>query len=254
MKKSKELFEVSRVEDLHNFYSVERNFKRAVMRMEWAISNLDDVLNGKIDKVVDINYSKELFSFFDWIRYDKTAQSYYNKSVLNGLFLGMSFWFDFDDIKPEQVENVDAREQIRSLLEIYPSIYKWLTANYSREDGKNQPRYFLYDQIKKNSEQLKNLPTISYPEIFSEGGYDLFTYLNNNYNSENKTPKAKYSMLYHYLKYEQFIVGSQSEYIRFIKDKYGVSISKIQRLTEKYDSVKSILGKMKASYFVLITK
>ncbi|WP_167616994.1 hypothetical protein [Maribellus sediminis] len=248
MKKSKEFFGVSQVEDLHNFYCVERNLQRAIMRMEWAISNLDDVLNGRNDKVIDIEFFKELSTFFDWIRFDRSSQSFYNKSVLQGLLLGIAVWFDFDDLNPDEIDNVDARDQIRLLSKIYPVISKWIKENYDSEERKNQPCYYLYTEINKSSVQLKKLPSTSYPEIFSDGGYDLFSYLNNNYNSENKSPKAKYSVLYHYLKYEQFIVGSQLEYIRFIKNKFGVSLSKIQRTPLKYDSIRSSLGKLKGTY------
>jgi len=254
MKNSNELLKVSQVEDLHNFYSIERNLNRAIMRLEWASSNLDDLYNGRTEKIIDINYSNELKLFFDWMRFDKTAQSYYNKTVLHQHNLRISVWFDLNDLTPDMVENIDARDQTKSLLKIHPEISKWLEVNFDSNKRNNQPQYFLYAQIKKNSLQLKNQPTISFPEIFTEGGYDLFSYLNNNFNSENKSPKAKYSVLFHYLKYEQYIVGSQLDYIRFIKDKFGVSLSKIQRLPQKYDSIKSTLGKLKASFLAFNQK
>jgi len=71
--------------------------------------------------------------------------------------------------------------------------------------------------------------------IFKDNGYSVFRLLNEKYQSNNKKLRAKYSYLYHYLKYEDLIRCNQLEYIDFIKTQFGVEMSKILPKTLKYE-------------------
>ena len=45
-----------------------------------------------------------------------------------------------------------------------------------------------------------------FPEIFTEGGYKIYTLLNEKYQKDNNSLKAKYSYLFHFLDYEGYIM------------------------------------------------
>jgi len=88
-----------------------------------------------------------------------------------------------------------------------------------------------------------------YPQIFSDKEYNLFLYLNDEYSRDNKSPKAKYSYIYHFLKYENSISGTQQNYIDFIKKEYNTKMSKIQPINYKYDDeIKPLLMRLKGNF------
>lgn len=81
--------------------------------------------------------------------------------------------------------------------------------------------------------------------LFNTGGYELFCYLNENYSPGNKCLPAKFSYLYHFLKHENRLVGSQAEYIHFISTRMQVVMSKIFPRNIKYDdTVFPLLGRL----------
>jgi hypothetical protein len=63
----------------------------------------------------------------------------------------------------------------------------------------------------------------------------LFKYLEENYTRDDRTLPVKYSNLYHFLKYNQNMRGTQLQYIEFIKRNRHVNMSKVQPTTFKYD-------------------
>lgn len=79
--------------------------------------------------------------------------------------------------------------------------------------------------------------------LFNEGACDLFYYLNTEYIKDDKSPKSKYSSIYHFLKYLHLIAGTQLEYIEFMESEMGVSMSKI--LPENYKYTETILPLLK---------
>lgn len=114
----------------------------------------------------------------------------------------------------------------------------------------------LKDKLKEDSgttaESPKPIPAqISnrHHQIFNDGGYNLFLYLVQNYTREDKTPKAKFSNLFHYLKHEQLIICSQLQYISFIEEECKIKLSKIQPSNYKYsDQIQPILGRLRSNF------
>ncbi len=99
-------------------------------------------------------------------------------------------------------------------------------------------------QIDEKSETKKTISENYFPEIFKNDGCQVFWLLNEKYQNSNKKLKAKYSNLYHYLKYEDLLRCTQLEYIEFIKEQFGVEMSKILPKTLKYeDDIQSLLMK-----------
>lgn len=74
-----------------------------------------------------------------------------------------------------------------------------------------------------------------YPQIFTEGGYLRFQLTVANYTKDDQTPKAKFSNLYHFFKYENLLICTQLEYIDFVEMEYEVHLSKILPTTRKYE-------------------
>ncbi|HEY3371883.1 MAG TPA: hypothetical protein VGK10_13595 [Prolixibacteraceae bacterium] len=88
-------------------------------------------------------------------------------------------------------------------------------------------------------------------QIFKkETSYDLFCYLQMEYNLDDQSPVAKYSYIYHFLVYEQLITArSQSKYMDFIKDIFGIQMSKILPLNDKFnDDIHHLLSRLKSNF------
>src|SRR5665648_13794 len=98
---------------------------------------------------------------------------------------------------------------------------------------------------KPDSAQISN----RHHQIFNNGGYDLFLYLVQNYTRDDKTPKAKFSNLFHYLKHEQLILCTQLQYISFIEEELKVKLSKILPSNYKYsEQIQPILGRLRSDF------
>ncbi len=96
--------------------------------------------------------------------------------------------------------------------------------------------------------ELKNNLSTEW-QLFAQEGYGLFLYLVENYTRDNKTLKAKFSNLYHYLNYEGLILGTQLQYISFIETEYQIKLSKITPQTIKYkDKIQPLLTRFYSSY------
>jgi hypothetical protein len=114
----------------------------------------------------------------------------------------------------------------------------------------------LKDKLNEDNDTTKeSLKTVSpvgtnlHHQIFNDGGYDLFLYLVQNYTRDDKTPKAKFSYLFHYLKYEQLILCSQLQYISYLEEECKIKLSKIQRANFKYsDQIQPILGRLRSNF------
>jgi hypothetical protein len=88
-----------------------------------------------------------------------------------------------------------------------------------------------------------------FPQIFNEGAYDLFCYLDMEFTKTNSMPIAKYSNIFRFLKYEQLIICTQLEYIRFIEDETGEKMSKILPQNFKYtDTILPLLKRLKSDF------
>jgi len=98
------------------------------------------------------------------------------------------------------------------------------------------------------SDETPNPP--KFLQIFKEGGYDLFCYLDMEYTIDDISPVAKYSYLYHFLAYEQLIIArSQSKYMEFIKDTFGINMSKILPENDKFnDDIHPLLSRLKSNF------
>lgn len=88
-----------------------------------------------------------------------------------------------------------------------------------------------------------------FSHLFNEGACDLFYYLKTEYTKDDKSPKAKYSSIYRFLKYLHLIAGTQLEYIEFMESEMGVSMSKILPENYKYDETTLPLLKQLKSDF-----
>lgn len=113
------------------------------------------------------------------------------------------------------------------------------------KDKLNEDNDTTNESLKPSSPVVTNL----HPQIFNDGGYDLFSYLVENYITDGKTLKAKFSYLFLYLKHEQLIVCTQLQYISFIEKEYKVKLSKILRSDFKFsDQIKPILGRLRSNF------
>jgi len=70
------------------------------------------------------------------------------------------------------------------------------------------------------------------------------------YTLDDNSPVAKYSYIYHFLAYEQLITArSQSKYMEFIKDTFGITMSKILPENDKFnDDIHPLLSRLKSNY------
>ena len=86
------------------------------------------------------------------------------------------------------------------------------------------------------------------PSIFHDKTYELFLYLVERY--DNEKPKSKFSHLFHFIQENQDKQRLRNgEYIDFVKEKYGVKLSKIQPKTLTYsDSIKGRLTLLKSNF------
>jgi len=86
------------------------------------------------------------------------------------------------------------------------------------------------------------------PSIFHDKTYELFLYLVERY--DNEKPKSKFSHLFHFIQENQDKQRLRNgEYIDFVKEKYGVKLSKIQPITLTYsDSIKGRLTLLKSNF------
>ncbi|HAH25479.1 MAG TPA: hypothetical protein DCL77_17275 [Prolixibacteraceae bacterium] len=109
-------------------------------------------------------------------------------------------------------------------------------------------------QIEKRDETVEpvNVTNLSskYLQIFKEGGAELFDFFQSEYTIDDHSPVAKYSYIYRFLSEKQFIIArSQTKYMKFIKDTFGVNMSKIFRENYKYrDDIYPILRKLKSDF------
>lgn len=86
----------------------------------------------------------------------------------------------------------------------------------------------------RKAERLKQQKA-GYPQIFTDEGYQRFQLTVANYTKDDHAPKAKFSNLYHYFKYEHLLICTQLEYIAFVEMEYEVHLSKILPATRKYE-------------------
>lgn len=88
-----------------------------------------------------------------------------------------------------------------------------------------------------------------FPQIFKEGAYDLFCFLDMEFTKANSMPIAKYSNIFHFLRYEQLVICTQLEYIHFIEHETGERMSKILPKNFKYtDTVFPLLKRLKYDF------
>jgi hypothetical protein len=240
---------MSKVEDLHKFFSDSENYHNTICKIEWSFKNLMDYSSGRIDELIDIDLDKELSLFFDWVKFDLASDTYRNKSILKELC--DATWL-IDEHNNIVKQNEEAKKRIEEYLSLVMKIGKWLDKNFDEEKSEAQlhNRYFLFDEIKKEEQEISTqIPKIKFPEIFREKGYELFKYLNSNYVGDDKVEKAKYSNLFHFLKYEQILLCSQDMYIQFIEKECKVKMSKILPESFKYkDKIQSILIRLKKNF------
>ena len=87
-------------------------------------------------------------------------------------------------------------------------------------------------------------------QIFKEGGAELFEYFQSEYTLDDQSPVAKYSYIYHFLTYEQLIIARcQSKYIEFIKESFGVNMSKILPENDRFeDHIHPLLSRLKSNF------
>ena len=90
-----------------------------------------------------------------------------------------------------------------------------------------------------------------YLQIFKkEASYELFCYLQMEYTLDDNSPVAKYSYIYHFLAYEQLITArSQSKYLEFIKDTFGINMSKILPENDRFnDDIHHLLSRLRSNF------
>lgn len=95
----------------------------------------------------------------------------------------------------------------------------------------------------------REVPINPYPEIFTNEGYELFQYLDENYTRDNQSLRAKYSWIFHYLVKEEMITCTKKLYIKFIKEKYRITFSRIQDPEYKYNNTINPLLRTLEVYF-----
>ena len=123
-------------------------------------------------------------------------------------------------------------------------------AEKTSSDKKYDSAIIIEMEEETSGSSTENYIPTKYLQIFKEGGAELFYYLQSEYTLNNNHPVAKYSSIYRFLSYEQLIIArSQSKYMEFIKDSFGISMSKIFSETDKYtDDIHHILSRIKSDF------
>ena len=103
-----------------------------------------------------------------------------------------------------------------------------------------------------DTKKLESQPQkISNPfsEKFTDEGWQLFMYLDENYTQDNNAPRAKYSWIFHFLKYYQLISCKKETYKQFIAERYNMTYSRVQDRQYKYDNViQPLLERLKQKF------
>jgi hypothetical protein len=100
------------------------------------------------------------------------------------------------------------------------------------KQNKNRKKDFLFEQSKptaknEKTNSAKEFHTSNdFSEIFTEGGYEVFLYLDENYTRDNNFRPTKYSNIYRVMQ-EKFIIGTQDQFKDFLKENYDVLPSKL---------------------------
>lgn len=103
--------------------------------------------------------------------------------------------------------------------------------------------------VSENTDNVEDKKINSHLETFTDEGWSLFRYLDEKYTIDNNSPKAKYSWLFHFLKYHQMIICSKEQYRAFILRNKEIVLSRVQDPQFKYDNtIKPLLEKLKNGY------
>lgn len=111
-------------------------------------------------------------------------------------------------------------------------------------EGGEYERVFSHNEIESKQKQSDSFE----PIFHSESNYNLFLYLVEHYDNP-KTP-AKFSHVYHFMTgiMGEYSIGKK-EYLKFIDQEYGFTISKIQPANNKYhDRAKGQLTALKSRF------
>lgn len=138
-----------------------------------------------------------------------------------------------------------------STLEVFkPIVVHIFLCGFFRELNKMIDRYTMEGAMQQPvSGPLDSPVSVLLSSIFNEGGYELFCYLNENYSMRKKCLNAKFSSLYHFLKHENKLVGTQAEYMNFISAEMHVTMSKILPKSLKYeDAIFPLLSRLRSNF------
>ena len=147
----------------------------------------------------------------------------------------------------------------KDLTLYHQGIYEYLPVDITSEILEWADKYLIAWELKmsmiddtnteKEAETHSKKIDNQFPEKFTDEGWQLFMYLDENYTQDNNTPKAKYSWIFHFLKYYQLISCKKETYRQFIVERYTMTYSRVQDTHYKYDNViQPLLERLKKNF------
>jgi hypothetical protein len=215
-----------------------------------SVSDFPILIEDYKNQINSVSVSETLFKIFENILDSEPFTEYEKTLLIEKFILKLNIIgkhpIGLIDSRIELIKKLGIVEKNKTLLKEYKKTY----------DSINDIRCFVQEKLKIKYQEIltssnlnhienndKTESTKDFPEIFTEGNYNKFVLLNEKYKKDNKSLKAKYSNIYHFMDYEDMLCCTQSEYIDFIVvQKFTDNISKIQPQTNKYkDIIKPLL-------------
>jgi len=196
------------------------------------MEKIKELINQKVDtKIKDLAILR-YFGNVGYVRYEGGRLFYETETLKNQLAnfdLEIQVYY-LNQLK-EQIEQreIIIRDNCRgSATDITKQFINWIETVLIDLKIKS---YSIQGNQPQNPE-----PENKYLNIFKEGGYKLFIYFNEHYTRHNHQLPTKYSNIYRFLEYEQFIVCTQEQYKDFIKNEVGIkNYSKVTKGNYTYE-------------------
>lgn len=212
------------------------------------LKNRNEILAGFITSTDDAN-KLEFLPYSDFIKkYNELTESeqipflFELKRIINNGAISKAYLLN-------EWEGINLKEFVNSQLESIDRINELETEMQNNKLNDSDKRVNHNSSIENNT--FKNENSIP-PELFTPEGEEIFLYLKNKYQSDNKFLPTKFSNIYRVMDEFNFIIGTQDQYKNYIKSEFDVTLSKI--MNNEYKESNKFQEKRKPYLIQLIKK